>query len=743
MFPTSRPLKSIELPSPDLNIDAPSQPRMKDYPKTLYSEGKSSYSRNFQSAWYNGRTWLEYSVEQDACYCFPCRIYGVNKSAANKTFTVTGFRNWKAALGGKDKGFTKHENSPFHLRNIESWTQQQKRKDQGKSLETVINVIEEDHVKWLEVIFHIVRYLCANGLPFRGDEECLDFNEGLSGGLFLNTINTLVFQMQPELETIAKKMPRNAKYLSSDVQNEIIEILSSLVKEKHAARIRRAEFYTIMADGTTDKNHEEIQGVVIRFIDMDTCEVEERAINVGNSGRSAEGIFNYVKKTLDDSTISFDGMVSQAFDGASVMSGEKGGLQTLISKYCGRNVVYIHCFCHRLHLSIKAAMSGPNGLDDHFDTVTALYSFFKLAAVHEEYNGENLKRLIVTRWSGHLRSCKKIQDNYHEIVRTLESARMNKRLKVDDRAKATGLFVQAISRDFIFFNYFITDVLSNCDIACKILQSSRENLNSAMQSIAAVREELQAKRDVYNADKVESIIKTTREKQTYEEIDDSNKKRVVKRPPRMEDFFITERLPGNEPDSLHQTAKECLDTLETDFSRRFATENTVLWSSMECLLPSSSDFLCAKKLKPFYEYCCAIPAVSAIFISKNITDLDFNSECQVFKRIITKENNDKFLNERNKYDLNKLCSFMMKTHADTAPTLTILYRVATTAGFASARVESLFSALSQIDVPQRRSMTTKRESELTFLYFEKKTLMSVTFKEFLTQWRLKPRKLNF
>ena len=66
-------------------------------------------------------------------------------------------------------------------------------------------MLEQDHVKWLEVIFYVVRYLCANGLPFRGDEECLDFEKGLSGGLFLNTIDTLVFQLQPELATIAKK----------------------------------------------------------------------------------------------------------------------------------------------------------------------------------------------------------------------------------------------------------------------------------------------------------------------------------------------------------------------------------------------------------------------------------------------------------------------------------------------------------------------------------------------------------
>ena len=38
-----------------------------------------------------------------------------------------------------------------------------------------------------------------------------------------------------------------------------------MVRDKHASDIRKAELYTIMVDGTTDKNNEEIQGVVVRF----------------------------------------------------------------------------------------------------------------------------------------------------------------------------------------------------------------------------------------------------------------------------------------------------------------------------------------------------------------------------------------------------------------------------------------------------------------------------------------------
>ena len=79
-----------------------------------------------------------------------------------------------------------------------------------------------------------------------------------------------------------------------------------------------------------------------------------------------------------------------------------------------------------------------------------------------------------------------------------------------------------------------------------------------------------------------------------------------------------------------------------------------------------------------------------------------------------------------------------------APVLCFLYNVAVTAGFTSTRVECLFSALNQIDTPQRRSMTTKRECELSYLSFENKVLFSdITFDMFLKAWKSKSRKLSY
>ena len=102
--------------------------------------------------------------------------------------------------------------------------------------------------------------------------------------------------------------------------------MAQMVRDTHTAKIKETEFYTIMIDGTMDKSNEEIQALVVRYLDAATQEIEERALNVDGTGRSAKDIFEFVRKTLEeDCGIGFDGLVSQAYDGASVMSGDKGG----------------------------------------------------------------------------------------------------------------------------------------------------------------------------------------------------------------------------------------------------------------------------------------------------------------------------------------------------------------------------------------------------------------------------------
>lgn len=86
--------------------DLPAQPKLKSYPA-------NQQQRSFRSSWYADRQWLEYSIQNDACYCFYCRHFSSNKLNANDAFCTTGFNNWKKALD-KYGGLIKHASSQCH-----------------------------------------------------------------------------------------------------------------------------------------------------------------------------------------------------------------------------------------------------------------------------------------------------------------------------------------------------------------------------------------------------------------------------------------------------------------------------------------------------------------------------------------------------------------------------------------------------------------------------------------------------
>ena len=107
--------------------DSPVQPTNIRYPVTLYS----NKSRSFNPDWFKLYPWLEYSVKEDACFCFPCRMFGgsggVPTSRPQKTFTEIGFKSWKHATG-KDGILKGHDDSYAHKSAVVAWNEFRRQK---------------------------------------------------------------------------------------------------------------------------------------------------------------------------------------------------------------------------------------------------------------------------------------------------------------------------------------------------------------------------------------------------------------------------------------------------------------------------------------------------------------------------------------------------------------------------------------------------------------------------------------
>lgn len=41
---------------------------------------------------------MEYSIQKDAIFCYPCRIFVVTSGHNEETFTKIGFNNWKKVI---------------------------------------------------------------------------------------------------------------------------------------------------------------------------------------------------------------------------------------------------------------------------------------------------------------------------------------------------------------------------------------------------------------------------------------------------------------------------------------------------------------------------------------------------------------------------------------------------------------------------------------------------------------------
>ena len=212
------------------------------------------------------------------------------------------------------------------------WEDRNKRERSHATIQDSVATTSSDQKQWLFAVFNVIRSLSANGLPLRGDTES-DIESG--GGLFMRAFSQLLFPLDPKWKEIHRRLPNNTKYTSHEIQNEIISILATLVKKEIAKEIKEADLFTIMADGTTDKNRKEIQGLICRYW-TSIGKIDGHCLNIkGVDDRSANGIFQFIKETLAEYDIGTGGIV-------------------LISQLCQRYILYIHCFLHRINLGGKS-----------------------------------------------------------------------------------------------------------------------------------------------------------------------------------------------------------------------------------------------------------------------------------------------------------------------------------------------------------------------------------------------------
>lgn len=123
--------------------------------------------------------------------------------------------------------------------------------------------------------------------------------------------------------------------------------------------------FCLKCDKTRDASNVENMSVCLRFV-VDGKPVEHLLGIVALKAVDAKSITSEILNELRAQNIDPNTMISQCYDGASVMSGCMGEVQKLISDELKRAVPYVHCFNHRLHLVVVHSMNRVSQVKQFF-----------------------------------------------------------------------------------------------------------------------------------------------------------------------------------------------------------------------------------------------------------------------------------------------------------------------------------------------------------------------------------------
>ena len=146
--------------------------------------------------------------------------------------------------------------------------------------------------------------------------------------------------------------PRNAIYTSPIIQNELLHIMSEMVQSTICCKIREAGLFSILVDETKDISKKEQITFVLRCIDRKEAAIHEYFLTfVEATSLDAKSLTQYIVDTIKKHQLHLTCIVSQGYDGASVMSGHCSGVHRLELKTYDKQrrvtVCYQKCYSIR------------------------------------------------------------------------------------------------------------------------------------------------------------------------------------------------------------------------------------------------------------------------------------------------------------------------------------------------------------------------------------------------------------
>lgn len=489
----------------------PCRPTTFEFP---FTPDVSGYNRKFTPHFYfktikSGiripRLWLCYSIILDRVYCETCWLFSNRLEKSFKNNWILGINDWHH-IGDK---INVHETSRQHIQAVESRCLWLKNRTIDSQLEIQIN---EEALFWKNVLTRLIKiilFLTAGNTALRGNEGS-NKKENLSEGNFIRTVKLLA-DFDPVLHQLLNEDKYKIKYLSWQIQNEIIQLLSSEVLNILANEVKTSKFYSIIVDSTQDITKIDQLSIILRYVvvnyDQKSIEVKESCFGFFELKKhGAADHENLIYKVLQSFNIDIQNCRGQCYDGAAVMSGIYSGVQQRISSNVS-NAPFIHCCAHNLNLVICDAAASTEIANNFFLIVQSIYNFFSTSAprwanlaLKEDFakkvRQKVLKKVCPTRWEARYESVSALKERYIDVLKSLTGIILTSD-KLGERNMANSLKKKIEHFQFVLMLYLWERVLQPSHGVSKLLQQRNMDLHNVRDRLAESFSSIQNLRNDY------------------------------------------------------------------------------------------------------------------------------------------------------------------------------------------------------------------------------------------------------
>ncbi|KAL4126441.1 hypothetical protein QTP88_010663 [Uroleucon formosanum] len=418
--------------------------------------------------------------------------------------------------------------------------------------------------------------------------ELLELTVIFLGGILPNGIHfkkpemiKLLSLENENFKTNFKSLPKNSKYTSPDIQNDLIKAASNLTLRKIVKEVNLgSNIFSLIVDEARDESKIEQMSVCIRYV-YDS-KIKERFLGfIELNELNAQALCNGLILFLNNTGLDIGKCVSQSYDGASVML-------NLVLVNVTQNVQEVGEIIGLLEAGFA------------FQSVSTLrhYAFF------QETNFK-IPQHCDTRWVSKYKSIQFFKTHFGSILKVLNTFKESSKKR--EAAEAKGLILQFAKFEVIVILVCLNEILNIVSCLSINLQSSTLNIGQCTMLIKATKKQIS---DLHEEKKFyelyeQSLIIAQNANISTPSNNDVSSNRMSQGSSRMTDYYITSttgkrRIFSNDEKKteLKIIFYNILDVICVEMNRRF-DENGEFYAVLGVLDQTSKEFLDCETLCKF------------------------------------------------------------------------------------------------------------------------------------------------